>query len=145
MTSFDCSDQQMLFFVFQSSLFGVNGREGSSHPSSPLSTPSSPRVSSRKTTPSSPRTTSQSGQSAHSIKNNLQRPVFMLESCFVVRCEEFFIMPVTTSNVTKGEAAFLSSDKKALYLPSDMPAFQLDFTQYYYPGSIGSAGNLTIN
>ncbi|XP_078346054.1 bridge-like lipid transfer protein family member 3B [Oculina patagonica] len=122
-----------------SSLVGVNGREGSSHPSSPLSTPSSPRTSSRKTTPSSPRTSSQSGQSAHSIKNNLQRPVFMLESCFVVRCEEFFIMPVTTSNVTKEEVAFLSSDKKALYLPSDMPAFQLDFTQYYYPGSVGSA------
>ena len=55
-------------------------------------------------------------------------------------------MPVTTStsNVSKEETAFLSSDKKALYLPSDMPAFQLDFTQYYYPGSIGSAGNTTV-
>ena len=70
----------------------------------------------------------------------MQRPVFMLESCFVVRCEEFFIKPVTTCNVSKEETPFLSSDKKALYLPTDMPAFQLDFTQYYYPGTIGSPG-----
>ena len=69
----------------------------------------------------------------------------MHESCFVVRCEEFFILPVTTSNVIKEETAFLSSDKKALYLPTDMPAFQLDFTQYYYPGSVGSAGNWTFD
>ena len=75
----------------------------------------------------------------------MQRPVFMLESCFVVRCEEFFIMPVTTSNVSKEETAFLSSDKKALFLPSDMPAFQLDFTQYYYPVSVGSAGETLIS
>lgn len=130
------------YLFFQSSLVGVNGRESSSHSSYPLhSTPSSPRMNSRKPNPSSPGTHSRAGQSAHSIKSNLQRPVFMLESCFVIRCEEFFIMPVTTSNVGKEETAFLSSDKKALYLPSDMPAFQLDFTQYYYPGSIGSAGN----
>ena len=135
----------MVFCVFQSSVIGVNGREGSSHPSSPLSTPSSPHMNSRRPPPSSPGASSRAGQSAHSIKNSLKRPVFMLESCFVIRCEEFFIMPVTTSNVnTKEEVAFLSSDKKALYLPSDMPAFQLDFTQYYYPGSIGSAGNMTI-
>ena len=54
-------------------------------------------------------------------------------------------MPVTTSNVRKEETAFLSSDKKALYLPSDMPAFQLDFTQYYYPGSTGSSGSGTVD
>lgn len=54
-------------------------------------------------------------------------------------------MPVTTSNGSKEELpAFLSSDKKALFLPSDMPAFQLDFTQYYYPGSVTSAGNLSV-
>ena len=132
--------------LFQSSLIGVNGREGTPHPSSPLlSTPSSPRLNSKRPNPSSPGAYSRAGQSAHSIKNSLaQRPVFMLESCFVIRCEEFFILPVTTtgSNISKEEStAFLSSDKKALYLPSDMPAFQLDFTQYYYPGSIGSAGN----
>ena len=135
----------LFFFVFQSSLVGVNGREGSSHPSSPLSTPSSPRINSRRPTPSSPAASPRAGQPAHSIKSNLKRPVFMLERCFVIRCEEFCIMPVTTSNVTKEEAAFLSSDKKALYLPSDMSAFQLDFTQYYYPGSVGSAGNVTIS
>ena len=50
-------------------------------------------------------------------------------------------MPVTTSNVTKEATAFISSDKKALYLPTDMPAFQLDFTQYYYPGPVGSPGD----
>ena len=49
-------------------------------------------------------------------------------------------MPVTTGNFSKDESAFLSSDKKALYLPTDMPAFQLDFTQYYYPGPVGSPG-----
>ena len=131
---------------FQSSLAGVNGKEGSSPPSSPLhSTPSSPRTNIRNPSSSHTSTPPRAGQSAHSIRSNLQRQVFMLESCFVVRCEEFFIMPVTTNNVSKEETAFLSSDKKALYLPSDMPAFQLDFTQYYYPRSIGSAGNRTIN
>ena len=70
------------------------------------------------------------------------RPVFMLESCFVVCCEEFFVQTVTTCNIPKEETAFLSSDKKALYLPTDMPAFQLDFTQYYYPGSVGSPGKI---
>ena len=71
----------------------------------------------------------------------MRHPVFMLESCFVVRCEEFFVKPVTTCNVSKGEtAAFLSSDKKVLYLPTDMPAFQLDFTRYYYPGTVCSPG-----
>ena len=95
--------------------------------------------------PSSPGHSANTGKTAHSIKNNSQRPVFMLESCFVIRCEEFFIMPVTTSNGSKEELpAFLSSDKKALFLPSDMPAFQLDFTQYYYPGSVTSAGNLPV-
>lgn len=118
-----------------SCLVGVDGREGPHHPSSPLSTPSSPRSNPRKNHPSSPATSSR--QSAHSIRSNM-RPVFMLESCFVVRCEEFFVQTVTTCNITKEETAFLSSDKKALYLPTDMPAFQLDFTQYYYPGSVGS-------
>jgi len=99
----------------------------------------------RKPSSSHTGTPSRAGQSMHSIKSNLQRPVFMLESCFVIRCEEFFIMPVTTSNVRKEETAFLSSDKKALYLPSDMPAFQLDFTQYYYPGSTGSSGSGTVD
>lgn len=133
-------------FFSQSSLVGVNGKEGSSVPSSPLhSNPSSPHTQSRKPTYSGTSTPSPSGKSAHSIKSNLQRPVFMHESCFVVRCEEFFILPVTTSNVIKEETAFLSSDKKALYLPTDMPAFQLDFTQYYYPGSVGSAGNWTVD
>ena len=122
----------------------MSGRDGSLHPSPP-STPSSPHVNSRRTHPSSPGHSANTGKTAHSIKNNSQRPVFMLESCFVIRCEEFFIMPVTTSNGSKEELpAFLSSDKKALFLPSDMPAFQLDFTQYYYPGSVTSAGNLSV-
>lgn len=49
-------------------------------------------------------------------------------------------MPVTTRNAFKEETPFISSDKKALYLPTDMPAFQLDFTQYYYPNSVNSPG-----
>lgn len=120
------------------SLVDVSGKDGSLHPIPP-STPSSPHINSRRMHPSSPGHSTNTGQTAHSIKNNAQRPVFMLESCFVIRCEEFFIMPVTTSNGSKDELPFLSSDKKALFLPSDMPAFQLDFTQYYYPGSVTSA------
>ena len=64
----------------------------------------------------------------------------MLESCFVIRCEEFVIMPVSSCNTSKEGMTFLSSDKKALYLPSDMAAFQMDFTQYYYPGAVSSPG-----
>ncbi|XP_031549188.1 UHRF1-binding protein 1-like isoform X1 [Actinia tenebrosa] len=67
-----------------------------------------------------------------------RRPVFMYENCYLVRCEEFSIMPVTTYNAPDEGVAFLSSDKKALYLPSDMPAFQVDYTQYYYPTGITS-------
>ena len=114
---------------------GLDQRNGPQHPSSPLNTPSSPRVK-----PKRPDPPSTGSSSAHSMRNNMRHPVFMLESCFVVRCEEFYIMPVTTRNASKEEAAFLSSDKKALYLPTDMPAFQLDFTQYYYPNSVNSPG-----
>lgn len=116
-----------------SSLVGLDQRNGPQHPSSPLNTPSSPRVK-----PKRPDPPSTGSSSSHSMRNNMRHPVFMLESCFVVRCEEFYIMPVTTRNASKEEAAFLSSDKKALYLPTDMPAFQLDFTQYYYPNSVNS-------
>jgi hypothetical protein len=64
----------------------------------------------------------------------------MYENCYMIRCEEFTVMPVTTYNDPGEGAAFLSSDNKALYLPSDMPAFQVDYTQYYYPTGILSPG-----
>ncbi|XP_032240732.2 UHRF1-binding protein 1-like [Nematostella vectensis] len=67
-----------------------------------------------------------------------RRPVFMYETCMLIRCDEFAVMPVTTYNQHNEGNPFLSSDKKALYLPTDMPAFQIDYTQYYYPGEITS-------
>ena len=39
---------------------------------------------------------------------------------------------------------FFSSDKKALFLPSDMPAFQLDYTQYYYPAGVKFTGRTPV-
>lgn len=119
-----------------SSLLGTGQREGPHQPTSSLSTPSSPLVKPRRPNPPSPGPTP--SQAAHSMRNNMRNPIFMLESCFVVRCEEFHIMPVTTRSAFKEETPFISSDKKALYLPTDMPAFQLDFTQYYYPNSVNS-------
>lgn len=69
----------------------------------------------------------------------------MFESCFVIRCEEFFIMFVIISNGFKEELlVFLLLDKKVLFLLLDMLVFQLDFIQYYYFGFVISVGNLLV-
>ncbi|KAK3746692.1 hypothetical protein QZH41_018916 [Actinostola sp. cb2023] len=107
---------------------GTSISNGPSHPPSSPSRhpppPSSPALQ-RNPSPTTPQRITQ--------PQNQRRPVFMYENCYLIRCEEFSVMPVTTNNSPKEGVAFLSSDKKALYLPTDMPAFQVDYTTYYYP------------
>ena len=122
---------------------GADGRTGNAHPQSNSAVPPSPRLRNRVhvsplTSPSSQ--AAPANQRLGCSLSSQKRPVFMYESCLIVRCDDFVIKQVTTSTSSGEGAPFLSSDKKALYLPSDMPAFQVDYTHYYYPSNNTSPG-----
>lgn len=59
----------------------------------------------------------------------------LLESCIVVRVEDFALFRVSTALDSKRSAPkkFLSSDKKQLLLPPEMPSINVVFTEYYFP------------
>ena len=60
----------------------------------------------------------------------------MLEMCFVFRLEDFALYRVTTALDDKRSTPkkFISSDKKQLFLPSDMSSIHVEYTEYYFPG-----------
>lgn len=60
-----------------------------------------------------------------------QRRYVMYESCFVVNCQDFDIMQVTTSRTLEPKP-FLSSEKESLFLPKEVSALHVDHTTYYY-------------
>eukprot|EP00111_Clytia_hemisphaerica_P007740 TCONS_00022484-protein len=68
------------------------------------------------------------------VEARSKRPPRMYESYFLVRCEDYSIMQVTTPS-THNPQPFLKSAKESLFLPKEMPAIQLDHTTYYYTGS----------
>jgi hypothetical protein len=96
--------------------------------------------------------------------------VYLYECAFVISCDEFIVMPackyngsirgvhviqyfvnsqltllfqVSTNDMTStSNIPSLCSDKKSLYLPSDMPTLQFDYTLYFYPGQEDAKGNL---
>ena len=67
----------------------------------------------------------------------------LLESCMVLRIEEFIIYRISTSdNKRSAPKKFFCSDKKALHLPSDMSMVHIEYTDYFftegleYPGTV---------
>ena len=72
------------------------------------------------------------------------RTMRLLESCFVLRLEDYNIYRVSTANDNKRSMPkrFLSSDKKQLLLPSDMSSIHVEYTEYYFPEGYNFPGKL---
>lgn len=68
----------------------------------------------------------------------------MYESCFVVNCQDFDIMQVTTSRTLEPKP-FLSSEKESLFLPKEMSALHVDHTTYYYTEDETLLGRVNIS
>ncbi|XP_052224963.1 UHRF1-binding protein 1-like isoform X2 [Dreissena polymorpha] len=65
----------------------------------------------------------------------------LLESCMVLKIEDFIIYMVSTVNNKKGTRGsspqkFLSSDKKVLHLPADMSMVHIEYTDYFFTEGI---------
>lgn len=70
-----------------------------------------------------------------------QKQTKLLESCFVLKVEEFTIFQVSVPNNRKGSVKkFLCSDKKQLHLPPEMSVVQLEFTEYFFTEGIDYPG-----
>ncbi|XP_046559644.1 LOW QUALITY PROTEIN: UHRF1-binding protein 1-like [Haliotis rubra] len=62
-----------------------------------------------------------------------------LESCVVVKLEDFTIYMVSTpDNKRTGHPKFFASDKKLLHLPADMSVLHLEYTDYFFPEGLES-------
>ncbi|XP_071104547.1 bridge-like lipid transfer protein family member 3B [Haliotis cracherodii] len=63
----------------------------------------------------------------------------LLESCVVVKLEDFTIYMVSTpDNKRTGHPKFFASDKKLLHLPADMSVLHLEYTDYFFPEGLES-------
>ncbi|KAL4224791.1 UHRF1 (ICBP90) binding protein 1-like [Mactra antiquata] len=62
----------------------------------------------------------------------------LLESCMVLRIEDFIIYRISTADSKRGVAPqkFFSSDKKALHLPADMSMVHMEYTEYFFTEGI---------
>ncbi|OXB65180.1 hypothetical protein ASZ78_005296 [Callipepla squamata] len=69
------------------------------------------------------------------LKGTSQQPKGKLMSCpVVVRLADFNIYQVSTADQCRSSPkALVSCNKKSLYLPPEMPAIHIEFTEYYYP------------
>ncbi|KAJ8261825.1 hypothetical protein GJAV_G00158850 [Gymnothorax javanicus] len=58
----------------------------------------------------------------------------LMSSSFVLRMADFSIYQVSTAEQRRtSPKAMISCNKKSLYLPQEMPAIHLEFTEYYFP------------
>ncbi|NXG42560.1 UH1BL protein, partial [Psilopogon haemacephalus] len=58
----------------------------------------------------------------------------LMSSPIVVRLADFNIYQVSTADQCRSSPkALISCNKKSLYLPPEMPAIHMEFTEYYYP------------
>uniref|UniRef100_A0A673Z8S4 Bridge-like lipid transfer protein family member 3B n=1 Tax=Salmo trutta TaxID=8032 RepID=A0A673Z8S4_SALTR len=81
-----------------------------------------------------------------SILSSPQTPrTQLLSSSIVLRIADFSIYQVSTADQRRSSPkAMISCNKKSLYLPPEMPAIHVEFTEYYfpdgkdYPSKIGS-------
>lgn len=70
-----------------------------------------------------------------------QRTTKLLESCMVLKIEEFIIYRVSTADSKRSTPKkFFSSDKKALHLPSDMSVVHIEYTDYFFTDGIDYPG-----
>ncbi|KAM4748006.1 bridge-like lipid transfer protein family member 3B [Rhinophrynus dorsalis] len=57
-----------------------------------------------------------------------------MSSCFVVRLADFNIYQVSTADQCRSSPkTMISCNKKSLYLPQEMSAIHIEFTEYYFP------------
>ncbi|KAG8438762.1 hypothetical protein GDO86_005091 [Hymenochirus boettgeri] len=57
-----------------------------------------------------------------------------MSSCFVVKLADFNIYQVSTADQCRlSPKAMISCNKKSLYLPQEMSAIHIEFTEYYFP------------
>lgn len=58
----------------------------------------------------------------------------LMSSCFVVRLADFNIYQVSTADQCRSSPkTMISCNKKSLYLPQEMSAIHIEFTEYYFP------------
>ncbi|CAN0432782.1 unnamed protein product [Lampetra planeri] len=58
----------------------------------------------------------------------------LLSSCLVLRVEDIDVYQVSTADMRQGTPQkLLSCNKKALFLPPEMSAIHMEFTDYYFP------------
>ncbi|XP_078091605.1 bridge-like lipid transfer protein family member 3B isoform X2 [Mustelus asterias] len=58
----------------------------------------------------------------------------LLSSCFVFRVEDLNIYQVSTADQRRDSPkAMICCNKKSLYLPTEMSAIHIEFTEYYFP------------
>ncbi|XP_061178016.1 bridge-like lipid transfer protein family member 3B isoform X2 [Saccostrea echinata] len=94
-------------------------------------------ASQSKTSPSRPPPPN-TGQGHGSPNQRRHRSTKLLESCYVIKIEEFTIYQVSTAdNKRNNPQKFLSSDKKQLHLPPDMSVLHAEYTDYFFPEDIG--------
>ncbi|KAK3581543.1 hypothetical protein CHS0354_031884 [Potamilus streckersoni] len=94
--------------------------------------PSRPAAS--QSVPSRPLATAH--QSGSKNQSNVSK---LLESCIVIRVEEFTIYQISTAdNKRNAPKKFLCSDKKQLHLPADMSVIHIEYTDYFFTEGIDS-------
>uniref|UniRef100_A0A665W6U1 Uncharacterized protein n=1 Tax=Echeneis naucrates TaxID=173247 RepID=A0A665W6U1_ECHNA len=58
----------------------------------------------------------------------------LMSSSFVLRMADFSIYQVSTADQRRSSPkTMISCNKKSLYLPAEMPAIHVEFTEYYFP------------
>lgn len=120
---------------------------------SPAHTPSNQKPSNQKSSnqkpparpnqnPQNARGQGQVNGSMSSQGQTVQKVTKLLESCMVLKIEEFIIYRVSTAdNKRNSPQKFFSSDKKALHLPSDMSVVHVEYTEYFFADGIDYPGN----
>ncbi|KAJ7422801.1 UHRF1-binding protein 1-like protein [Pitangus sulphuratus] len=74
------------------------------------------------------------GASRASSVSSQQPKGKLMSSPIVVRLADFNIYQVSTADQCRSSPkALISCNKKSLYLPPEMPAIHIEFTEYYYP------------
>uniref|UniRef100_A0A8C4ITK7 Bridge-like lipid transfer protein family member 3B n=1 Tax=Dicentrarchus labrax TaxID=13489 RepID=A0A8C4ITK7_DICLA len=62
------------------------------------------------------------------------RSFFLMSSSVVLRMADFSIYQVSTADQRRSSPkTMISCNKKSLYLPPEMPAIHVEFTEYYFP------------
>ncbi|KAJ8269165.1 hypothetical protein COCON_G00117720 [Conger conger] len=88
---------------------------------------------------SPPQTSPQHGKISTSSTSSFSTPAppaktQLMSSSIVLRMADFSIYQVSTAEQRRSSPkAMISCNKKSLYLPQEMPAIHLEFTEYYFP------------